>query len=1175
MEETKDSPRNSADTKDRVKVFIRWRPCYDRKELNYNVTGDGRQLHIPDSKGIIERDRWYKYDYIFPPLSNNKEIYKVIGHPLVQGALNGLNSSLFAYGQTGSGKTHTLMSKDGLTAHMISLLFSKIWNDCYHDYKITCSYLQIYQEKIYDLLNVHPNFELKVREDPAKGMFVENMVSYVCHTPTDVYDLLNLGRKRLVFAETRMNRLSSRSHAVCQIFIEKSKKSTVSNGPVTATCNTPVEISSPRTSDRPMPELSELEFETIPYIPTTLKKRHSIAVSMPTKRNSITSLSSKKITRKNPSNRNSPRDNLYPNMSRINNKRNSVQLTRAVSVQEKRYSMIDTSKISSSPFEKKPCLSASSSLRNITPMGGHNRLNIRRSSRPDNEAADALRDFQANVPHLLMEPRSETPDPLSYDTTMHSNISLASSRLTNSTDSVIDDMQWQMDASTADISTIFDQHSSTNDLLDVPFKEESTLDTSHNSIKEESTHDASRDSFKEEDISIEGEQLAENVIWKGKMSIVDLAGSERIKKSLAEGERLLEAQHINSTLHELGNVISALAKGPRAHVPYRNSTLTRLLQDSIGGNCKTSFVLCASGAMEDVLETKCTLEFGKRLLMISSKPKVNIELDYKKLCDELRTKMKESSELKEKEIQEYKTKVKELENQMKLYEEVENGQNKLFENLQTNLIEANQQNEILATQIEELEYHQQKKDTYIVSQDKELQKLRDLVSTLTNQAPPLCCDAETNTEIYKTAEASCNTTHIPTKLQLDAQTSPLHFIVQSISKSCNTSPITSPIHKLSVSPQVNGMSEDLIQRMRNILLTELMSLQLLYRMLDLKFNSDNMIPENMIPENEKNTTKISDKDRNSPVSSKSSGYMTSSQSQLDFERQAASNFKSNSSIPCSPLLTKLQDSFTGSKGGLLEEIIEAQLGNTKPESTSSALPTDRILILRKEIAENKISIDKELKKLINTTNDDLGCPQDEAEEAEVNKQDVYSTLVQTLADSNSEEFQSLEQLEQILDLILVDHSLTGCLLALSNKKKNISHEKMMRRLSSFKSTPKSLLDYIDVDEEIHGYENEAVVFHDNNENDLESEDGIVDYSIPDTPEMVQKRNDVIMQEVITDSEDNSDSELTESSGMKKKGLRRFLCMPMKSRKASMKKHQKPFKKAKKQTSGANLLEDEE
>jgi len=107
------------------------------------------------------------------------------------------------------------------------------------------------------------------------------------------------------------------------------------------------------------------------------------------------------------------------------------------------------------------------------------------------------------------------------------------------------------------------------------------------------------------------------------------------------------------------------------------------------------------------------------------------------------------------------------------------------------------------------------------------------------------------------------------------------------------------------------------------------------------------------------------------------------------------------------------------------------------------------------------------------------------------------------------------------------------------------------------------------------HENEAVVFHDNNENDLESEDGIVDYSIPDTPEMVQKRNDVIMQEVITDSEDNSDSELTESSGMKKKGLRRFLCMPMKSRKASMKKHQKPFKKAKKQTSGANLLEDEE
>lgn len=71
----------------------------------------------------------------------------------------------------------------------------------------------------------------------------------------------------------------------------------------------------------------------------------------------------------------------------------------------------------------------------------------------------------------------------------------------------------------------------------------------------------------------------------------DLAGSERIKKTKASGERLQEAQHINSSLLELGNVIQALAEGNRSHVPFRNSTLTRLLQEGLSGNCKTRLVV--------------------------------------------------------------------------------------------------------------------------------------------------------------------------------------------------------------------------------------------------------------------------------------------------------------------------------------------------------------------------------------------------------------------------------------------------------------------------------------------------------------------------------------------------------------------------------------------------------
>jgi hypothetical protein len=81
-----------------------------------------------------------------------------------------------------------------------------------------------------------------------------------------------------------------------------------------------------------------------------------------------------------------------------------------------------------------------------------------------------------------------------------------------------------------------------------------------------------------------------DAVRMGKLNLVDLAGSERQSKTGAEGQRLVEATKINLSLTTLGNVISALVDGKSTHVPYRDSRLTRLLQDSLGGNAKTMMV---------------------------------------------------------------------------------------------------------------------------------------------------------------------------------------------------------------------------------------------------------------------------------------------------------------------------------------------------------------------------------------------------------------------------------------------------------------------------------------------------------------------------------------------------------------------------------------------------------
>ncbi|KAJ8535723.1 hypothetical protein K7X08_023443 [Anisodus acutangulus] len=113
-------------------------------------------------------------------------------------------------------------------------------------------------------------------------------------------------------------------------------------------------------------------------------------------------------------------------------------------------------------------------------------------------------------------------------------------------------------------------------------------------------------------VHVQGRDLTSGAILRGCMHLVDLAGSERVDKSEVTGDRLKEAQHINKSLSALGDVISALAQ-KNAHVPYRNSKLTQLLQDSLGGQAKTLMFVHISPEPDAIGETISTLKFAERV----------------------------------------------------------------------------------------------------------------------------------------------------------------------------------------------------------------------------------------------------------------------------------------------------------------------------------------------------------------------------------------------------------------------------------------------------------------------------------------------------------------------------------------------------------------------------------
>lgn len=221
-----------------VKVAVRVRPFNSReiaRESSCIIEMSGNTTCITNPKvppGSSESVKRFNYDYSYwshnprdPEFSTQAMVYSDIGEEMLQHSFDGYNVCIFAYGQTGAGKSYTMMGKqeegqEGVIPMICEDLFRRIQETESADlkYSVEVSYMEIYCERVRDLLNPKNKGNLKVREHPTIGPYVEDLSKLAVTSYQDIHDLIDEGNKARTVAATNMNETSSRSHAVFTIF---------------------------------------------------------------------------------------------------------------------------------------------------------------------------------------------------------------------------------------------------------------------------------------------------------------------------------------------------------------------------------------------------------------------------------------------------------------------------------------------------------------------------------------------------------------------------------------------------------------------------------------------------------------------------------------------------------------------------------------------------------------------------------------------------------------------------------------------------------------------------------------------------------------------------------------------------------------------------------------------
>ncbi|XP_048362661.1 kinesin-like protein KIF1A isoform X12 [Sphaerodactylus townsendi] len=224
-----------------VKVAVRVRPFNSReigKDSKCIIQMTGNTTTIINPKQPKETPKCFSFDYSYwshttPEdinYASQKQVYQDIGEEMLQHAFEGYNVCIFAYGQTGAGKSYTMMGRQekdqqGIIPQLCEDLFSRI-NDTTNDnmsYSVEVSYMEIYCERVRDLLNPKNKGNLRVREHPLLGPYVEDLSKLAVTSYNDIQDLMDSGNKARTVAATNMNETSSRSHAVFNIIFTQKR----------------------------------------------------------------------------------------------------------------------------------------------------------------------------------------------------------------------------------------------------------------------------------------------------------------------------------------------------------------------------------------------------------------------------------------------------------------------------------------------------------------------------------------------------------------------------------------------------------------------------------------------------------------------------------------------------------------------------------------------------------------------------------------------------------------------------------------------------------------------------------------------------------------------------------------------------------------------------------------